>query len=74
MSGFRHSVNYHLRQTSSTLLHLIYDYLVLILAVPTTPELVKQTSAPVRASLPAAHASQAMITYEQQHVSYDTLS
>ena len=42
---------------------------ILIPAVPTTPELVKQTSAPVRASLPAAHASQAMITSEQQHVS-----
>ena len=42
---------------------------ILIPAVPTTPELVKQTSAPVRASLPAASASQAMITSEQQHVS-----
>ena len=69
MSGFCHSVNYHLRLTSSTLLHFIYDYFVLILAVPSTPELVKQTSAPVRASLPAASASQAMITSEQQHVS-----
>ena len=42
---------------------------ILIPAVPTTPELVKQTSAPVRASLPASRASQAMITSEQQHVS-----
>ena len=74
MSGFCHSVNYHLRQTSSTLLHFIYDYLALIVAVPTTPELVKQTSAPVRASLPAGDASQAMITSQQQHVRDDTLS